>query len=501
MIDALRQGLVEAPSARVLEDSATFSVAFVSSRGELLAANKAFQGLLRYESFSAMRGKSFPRELLSLESEWIKWWSSTMPRGGLRQVSAECVAADGQRVPVRGVVERVKIDSGEEVLRAVLVDDSAPSTLRDLSMRMARIEGALTLAAGVSHDFNNLLTILVGNLFLVSEHVRADPPLHEKVRKARDAAKRGAELVRQLVQIARGAGADTAPAVVDLGRLLQSLAPLLTSVVGSRIAFQTTVASDLPPVLADRAQLESVISNLVINARDAVAEVAQGQIFVSVESRQLPAAAAQAHGVEPGTYLRLSVRDNGCGIPEEVAGRVFEPFFSTKPRGRGTGLGLPMVRWFAEKSGGAVSLASRPGAGTEVAVLLPANAAEPAETTVSTVALGLMPGGSERVAIVSDDHDFRSTVAEMLSALGYVVVSAGARFLRSENDSATVFVVDAASSAAARLLRALRERAVLGVVVVGEAAPHGPGDAPSAPKPFTPIELARAVRSAIEGPT
>ena len=499
MIDAVRQGRVEARSARVPEDSATFSVAFLSSRGELLAANKAFQRLLRYESFSAMRGKSFPRELLRHESEWSKWWSNPVPPGELREVSAECVAADGQSVPVRGAVERVMIGSGEEGLRVVLIDDSAPSALRDLSLRMARIEGALSLAAGVSHDFNNLLTILVGNLFLVSEQLRAEPVLHERVRKARDAAKRGAELSRQLVQVARGAGADAAPAVLDLARLLQALVPLLTSVVGARIPLQATVRSELPPVLADRAQLESVIVNLVINARDAVAEVTDGEIVVSVESRQLPAAAAGAHGVAAGTYLRIAVCDNGCGIPEEIAGRVFEPFFSTKSHGRGTGLGLPMVRWFAEKCGGAVSLASRPGVGTEVAVLLPANLAEPAETTVSTMALGLMPGGSERVAIVSDDHDFRSTVSEMLSALGYVVVSAAATFLGSENDSSTVVVVDAASPAAAWLLRALRERAVLGVVVVGEAAPHALGVL-NVPKPFTPLELARAVRAAIEGP-
>lgn len=395
MTDAVPQAVLGVHSPLTSEDGATFSLAFLSRRGDILAANKAFQRLLRYESYSAMRATSFPHELLRHESEWIKWWSNTVPPGGMREVSAECVAADGRCVPVRGAIERIMVESGEEALKVILIDDSATSNLRDLSLRMARIKGALGLVAGVSHDFINLFTILDSNLLFVSEHLRADPVLHKRVLNARDAAKRGTWLARQIVQIARGAGADTAPSVFHLDRLLHSLVPLLTSVIGSRITFQTTVGPDLPPVLADRVQLKSVIVNLVLNAKDAVAEVLDGQVLVSIESGQLSAATAGPHGIEEGTYLHISVRDNGCGIPEVVADHVFEPFFSTKPRGCGNGLGLPMVRWFAEEYGGTVSLASRPGAGTEVVVLLPAHVPEPSETIDSSIAFRSMAGGSE----------------------------------------------------------------------------------------------------------
>ncbi|HEY9182340.1 MAG TPA: ATP-binding protein, partial [Gammaproteobacteria bacterium] len=371
--------------------------------------------------------------------------------------------------------------------------------LQELSLETARLEGALSLAAGVSHDFNNLLTVLVGNLYLVSEIVRTDAALHEKVRKARDAAKRGAALARQLLDVARGADTEFGEVVVNPRQVIESLSPLLKTVLGTRIAVKTVLGHSVPAVNVNRAQLESVVTNLVINARDAIPEGRAGTVTITVGKPEIPAAGVTR--IKAGSYVAITVADDGCGIAPELVERVFEPFFSTKGKTKGSGLGLPMVRWFAEKAGGGVILKSRPGEGTAVTVLLPAQHAEAAETMGFTMPLSSLPSGNEQVIVLSDDDEFRTTVEQILSTLGYRTA------LRDggNNDSAlrAVVIVDAQASrtTTAERIYALvrRQGAALGVVVIGDCQADWPTAPVTIPKPFTLPELAKAVRTAAEG--
>jgi two-component sensor histidine kinase len=375
--------------------------------------------------------------------------------------------------------------------------------LQELAVRTARIESALGLAAGVSHDFNNLLTVLVGNLYLVSEQVRDQPALHEKVRKARDAAKRGAALARQIMAVARGADAGTDAAVLHVDRVIESLAPLLKATVGARITLNVELAPVVPTVLANRAELESVVTNLVINARDALSERASGTISITLCRRDIGAGAPAP--LKPGGYVELAVRDDGCGIPAALVRRVFEPFFSTKLAGQGSGLGLPMVRWFAEKTGGTAALVSQPDHGTTVTVLLPAHHAEATDTTVRTMPLNALPAGNETVVVLSEDGDFRSTVEQILGALGYRTILDGFAgvTIASHRDAVAAVVVDAQAlgMSAAERVRALMERRPkpVGLIVVGDLRVALSVKATRVPKPFTLQELATAVRTAIEG--
>jgi two-component sensor histidine kinase len=334
---------------------------------------------------------------------------------------------------------------------------------------------------------------------LVSELVRTDAALHEKVRKARDAAKRGAELARQLLDVARGGDADVGASVINVEKVVESLSPLLKAVLGARINLKTAADSGVPSVLVNRAQLESVVTNLVINARDAIPEGRTGNVTITVGKRDL--AAANPVSATAGSYVEIVVGDDGSGIPAELLERVFEPFFSTKGKTKGNGLGLPMVRWFAEKAGGAVSLKSRPGEGTTLTVLLPAHSTETGDTTGLTMPLSSLPSGSETVIVLTNDDEFRVTVEQILSALGYRTV---ARDNGAEDDAVrAVLVVDAQAlrTEAAKRIDALvsRRGRVLGVVVIGECQADWPIVPVKVPKPFTLPELAKAVRRAAEG--
>jgi two-component sensor histidine kinase len=336
-------------------------------------------------------------------------------------------------------------------------------------------------------------------LYLVSEQVRTDAALHEKVRKARDAAKRGAELARQLLDVARGGDADVGTAVVNAEKVVESLSPLLKTVLGARLNLKTAVGSNVPSVLVNRAQLESVVTNLVINARDAIPEGRTGNVTVTVGKREL--AAANPVSVKAGTYVEIVVGDDGSGIPAELADRVFEPFFSTKAKGKGNGLGLPMVRWFAEKAGGAVALKSRPGEGTTLTVLLPANHEAAENTAGLTMPLSSLPSGSERVIVLTNDGEFRVTVEQILSTLGYRTMSQASGTDDAQN---AVLVVDAQAlrteEAAKRIDALVRRRGrALGVVVIGEYQANWPIAPVRVPKPFTLPELAKAVHKAAEG--
>jgi PAS domain S-box-containing protein len=481
-----------------VDGSGLLAAILVSSQGRVLGVNKELERLLGYPSREALMTKQLP-DLLRQSSDWARW-AQVATDGDVKDIEAEFVAADGHSVYLRGKIERIVRHKGAAAsVRGIFVDDTPLHQLRELSLETARVEAALRLAAGVSHDFNNLLTVLVGNLYLVSELVRTDAALHENVRKARDAAKRGAELARQLLDVARGGDADVGASVINAEKVVESLSPLLKAVLGARINLKTAAGSGLPSVLVNRAQLESVVTNLVINARDAIPEGRTGNVTITVGKRDL--AAANPVSAKAGSYVEIVVGDDGSGIPAELLERVFEPFFSTKGKTKGNGLGLPMVRWFAEKAGGAVALKSRPGEGTTLTVLLPAHSTETGDTTGLTMPLSSLPSGTETVIVLTNDDEFRVTVEQILSALGYRTVS---QDNGADDDTVrAVFIVDtqALRTEAAERIDALVSRPgrVLGVVVIGECQADWPVVPVKVPKPFTLPELAKAVRRAAEG--
>ena len=230
-----------------------------------------------------------------------------------------------------------------------------------------KMEALGRLAAGVAHDFYNLLTVIQGYSTLLARKP-LDPESHEQLKQIAAAANRGAILTRQLLTYSRRESAQFER--LDLNRVVKDLAQMLRRLVGEDIVLQTNYASEANPVLGDTGMLEQVIMNLVVNARDAMPK--GGTLAITTEEVHLDARDLQSHPLAlPGDFVCLKVRDTGCGMTDEVLSRLFQPFFTTKEPGRGTGLGLATVREIIGQHSGWVEVSSERGRGTEFRVYVP----------------------------------------------------------------------------------------------------------------------------------
>ena len=286
--------------------------------------------------------------------------------------------------------------------------------------RISRLEAALAVTGGTIHDVNNLLTVLSGNLFILTESVREDEKLYGKVRAARNTAEKCGALMRELLTFARNA--DKGEQVICPANHLESMEPLLSRSIGARHTLNVHVPKDPWSVDASAVQYESAVTNLVINARDALHDV--GTINVSADNVAVTEKMAEELGITNGDYVCTRVVDNGSGIPRKYLHRVIEPMFTTKGSSRGTGLGLSMVQRFAVKNRGVIRIRSREKAGTEVQIWLPKSTKEAEVTANMTLPLTTLKGGDEPVILVSLDEAVRTAIRDILEALGYTVILA-----------------------------------------------------------------------------
>jgi PAS domain S-box-containing protein len=282
-----------------------------------------------------------------------------------------------------------------------------------------KMEAVGKLTGGVAHDFNNLLQVIGGNLQLLAGDITGNERAQRRLGTAIGAVERGAKLASQLLAFARRQPLE--PLSLNLGRLVRGMGDLLRRALGEGIELETVIAGGLWNTYADPNQLENVILNLAINARDAME--GEGKLTIEAGNAMLDDHYAQLHPeVEPGQYVMLAISDTGSGMPPEVMERVFEPFFTTKPEGRGTGLGLSMVYGFVKQSGGHIKVYSEVGHGTTIKIYLPRSFR--AEVVATETVTGPIEGGTETLLVVEDDPEVRATVVEMLTDLGYRVLKA-----------------------------------------------------------------------------
>ncbi|WP_278447547.1 response regulator [Stutzerimonas kunmingensis] len=282
-----------------------------------------------------------------------------------------------------------------------------------------KLEAIGKLTGGVAHDFNNVLQVIAGNLQLLQPLVEANRGAAKRVDAASSAVERGAKLARQLLAFARRQ--PLRPQPTNLSRLLRDLDELLRQALGERIEIETVVAGGLWTTMVDPNQLEQVVLNLAINARDAMPD--GGKLTLELGNAMLDEHYTGTQiDVAPGQYVLLAVSDTGVGMPANIIEQAFEPFFTTKPEGQGTGLGLSMAYGFAKQSGGHIRLYSEPGAGTSVKLYLPRTEQPEVQAQPSTV--GPVVGGSETILVVEDDLPVQATVIELLTGLGYSVLRA-----------------------------------------------------------------------------
>jgi CheY-like chemotaxis protein len=276
------------------------------------------------------------------------------------------------------------------------------------------------LTGGVAHDFNNLLAVVLGNLELLAPKLGTESPEYALASEATGAAERGATLTQRLLAFSRKQ--NLTPNPIDVRALLEGMRSMLESTLSEAIRLEIRAQEDLLPCMADSAQLENAILNLVINARDAMG--AGGRIAIEASNLTVDETRAVTHSdARAGSYVAISVRDSGAGIPAEILPRVFDPFFTTKEVGAGSGLGLSMIYGFATQSGGFVSLESELGLGTEVQICLPR--IEAGEDATDAEDPDAIPrGNGEPVLLVEDEPTVRKLLASILEGLGYTVTQA-----------------------------------------------------------------------------
>ncbi|MEP6836149.1 MAG: PAS domain S-box protein [Gemmatimonas sp.] len=316
-------------------------------------------------------------------------------------------------------------DSGVDGLLAIAQDITgrmeAEAALRRSEQQLRhsqKMEAVGRLAGGIAHDFNNLLTVIHGNTSLALEDAPKGTPIHTALEEVRDASARATSLTRQLLTFSRRESVELQ--LLDLNVIVEDLRRMLGRLIGEHIHLETELSAAPVVVRADRTNLEQLLINLVVNARDAMSD--GGVLSITTGRVVLHDDAAAACELAPGTYARLSVADTGFGMDEETRARAFEPFFTTKPAGEGTGLGLATVYAIATRHEGAVELDSLPGIGTTVTLWLPSVAGIAASPVVS----GDHPvvGGTGTVFIVEDEEGVRNLARRVLVAHGYRVLEA-----------------------------------------------------------------------------
>jgi PAS domain S-box-containing protein len=324
----------------------------------------------------------------------------------------------------RGVAERTAelAATNRQLLAQIEERERVEATLR----QMQRLEAVGQLTSGVAHDFNNLLTVISGNIGILDRALDApgiDPHLRQRLGHMRDAATRGAKLTAQLLAFSRRQRLEAK--AVDLNGIVAGMRDLLQSSMGGSVQLTMKLQPALWPALVDPTQIELVILNLAINARDASS--VGSELIVETANVALHEPAARPEEPCPGDYVMVAVTDHGSGMAPEVLARAFEPFFTTKEVGKGSGLGLAQVYGFAKQSGGGVQIRTQLGEGTSVRVFLPraAGAAAGAEEVPPPLPQPPADALRQRILLVDDDADVREVTAAILAERGYEVIEAG----------------------------------------------------------------------------
>jgi two-component system, cell cycle sensor histidine kinase and response regulator CckA len=422
------------------------------------------------------------------------------------------IRADGSEFPVELAITKVELP-GPPVFTGCLRDltdrkkaEQEQQALGERLRQSERLQSLGQLAGGVAHDFNNLLGVILNNAAFLAEWTAGDPHASADVEQIRAAAEQGARLTRQLLIVGRREAVR--PAILDLNAVVADVRDLLSRSIGEHVQLAVRPAAGLPAIRADRGQVEQVLLNLAVNARDAMPH--GGTLTITTSVTVVDEDYLRLHpGATLGRHVELAVSDTGIGIPPEIAAHIFEPFFTTKPQGQGTGLGLATVYGIVTEAGGHLSVYSEPGIGTTFRVLFPART-QPAAAATTPAATGDVEGHGETILVVEDDAAMMELTARILRRHGYTVAQAstGAQALaEAASPGVRLLLTDSvmphmSGPELAQQIRTLRPGLPVlfmsgyapGVFGTQQTAGH---DAPLIQKPFNAHTLLTHVKTAI----
>ncbi len=485
------------------------SIVITDTQGHILYVNPAFEkvtGYSRAETIglntrllkSGKQDKTFYRELWTHISAGEVW------RGRFinKKKNGKLFTEDAVIAPVR--------DENGKVVNYIAIkrDVSHELELENQYRQTQKIDSIGRLAGGVAHDFNNILAVICGHTDLALMQLSPDAPLRPSLECIQDSAERAANLTRQLLAFARRQVIE--PRLINLHELVVNLNKMLQRLIGEDIELVTQTVPDLNRVKADPGQIEQVLLNLVVNARDAMPD--GGTLTIRTDNVTLNEDYARRHLITPGEYVMVSVNDTGAGMTDEVKLHIFEPFFTTKEQGKGTGLGLATCFGIMQQSNGHIHCDSQLGKGTQFKIYLPRvqgteDAAVNHETPIS------LPQGTETILLAEDEPSLRRLMARVLRTQGYTVLEAadgnealalaqanGARIQLLVTD---VIMPGLSGKMLAEWLSQLNP-ALKVIFISGYINNNAVRDAMSKPgtfflqKPFNPLDLTQKVRAAIE---
>jgi two-component system cell cycle sensor histidine kinase/response regulator CckA len=399
---------------RSLVEHAVFGIYQSTPDGQLLSVNPALVEMLGYDSAAALLAVP-AAELYADPAVRAELARRCVERGRVDGAEVMWRRQDRHEIRVR-LHGRVRTDAEASVFEVVVEDVTEQRRVQDELRQAQKMEAIGQLAGGVAHDFNNMLTAILGYAELLTEQIGPDKPIGNDLREIMAAAERAATLTRQLLAFSRKQVLALAP--VDLSVVVRNLQPMLRRVLAGPVKIETVLAEDLGPVLADTSQLEHLLVNLCVNARDAMPT--GGTLTIATGNAIRDPDPGGEGGPTPVATLRVT--DTGTGMTPEVKGRIFEPFFTTKERGHGTGLGLAAVYGTVRQLGGRIEVETELGRGSTFTISLP-KTGQPVRAS-SVAATAGQAVGHETILLVEDEPSVRAFAKIALQRFGYHIVEA-----------------------------------------------------------------------------
>ncbi len=406
-------------SYRSLIEGAPYGICRSTVSGQLLQVNRAMAEMLRYESEPELLLQSLRTEIFNQPINYDEFLAQLRDRGSYQGFECTWRCQDRKTILVRLGGWSVLDETGEISYLEVFAENVTERKQLENQLRQAqKLQAIGQLAGGVAHDFNNLLTVVEGQVEMMLSEVPLSGGLRHRLEAVEKAAHLASTLTRRLLAFSRLQVLQSK--VLDLNVVIAGMSQMLARLIGENIEMTFLPGADLGRVKADPSQIEQVLMNLVVNARDAMPE--GGQLTIETHNAHLDATYPQQAIVERGDYVLLVVSDTGRGMDGETQARIFEPFFSTKQPGQGTGLGLSMVYGVVKQSGGYIWVYSEPAKGATFKIYLP-RVTDCVDETATVVSVS-SPRGKETILFAEDEESVREIVSSFLESKGYQVLTA-----------------------------------------------------------------------------